>query len=154
MNKMIVFDMDGTIADLYGVDGWLNDLVNENVRPYVNAKPLYDMDTLNTILKLLKMQGWRIAITSWLAKGEHSVEYMNAIRTAKTAWLDRYAFPYDELHFVQYGYTKANCTRKYGGYQILVDDVEKIRKGWTLGDTIDANTNILDRLTGLLFEDF
>ena len=24
--KMIVFDMDGTIADLYGVSGWLEDL--------------------------------------------------------------------------------------------------------------------------------
>ena len=23
MNKMVCFDMDGTIADLYGVKGWL-----------------------------------------------------------------------------------------------------------------------------------
>lgn len=25
MEKYLVFDMDGTIADLYGVDGWLYD---------------------------------------------------------------------------------------------------------------------------------
>ena len=30
MTKAIYFDMDGTIANFYGVDGWLNDLINEN----------------------------------------------------------------------------------------------------------------------------
>ena len=33
-NKVIVFDMDGTIADLYGVDGWLKDLRAENRRTW------------------------------------------------------------------------------------------------------------------------
>ena len=27
--EIINFDMDGTIANLYGVEGWLNDLINE-----------------------------------------------------------------------------------------------------------------------------
>ena len=34
MAKKIYFDMDGTIADFYGVDGWLADLEAHNVRPY------------------------------------------------------------------------------------------------------------------------
>ena len=29
MNKVLVFDMDGTIADFYGVDGWLDCLMDE-----------------------------------------------------------------------------------------------------------------------------
>ena len=37
MTKMIVFDMDGTIADLYGVEGWLEMLEAENAAPYVEA---------------------------------------------------------------------------------------------------------------------
>ena len=40
MEKAIYFDMDGTIADLYGVDGWLDDLMNESTRPYAAAAPL------------------------------------------------------------------------------------------------------------------
>ena len=32
--KVIVFDMDGTIADLYGVNGWLEMLNAENPKPY------------------------------------------------------------------------------------------------------------------------
>ena len=56
--KYLCFDMDGTIADLYGVENWLNDLRNENARPYRVAKPIYDMDTLNFLLDALKSQGW------------------------------------------------------------------------------------------------
>lgn len=147
--RMIVLDMDGTIADFYGVNGWLNDLRSENTRPYEVARPLYDMDILNTILLALKAQGWKIAITTWLAM-DSSVEFENATRRAKLNWLAKYNFPYDEIHLVRYGTTKANCTRSKGGYQILVDDNAKIREGWSLGSTIDANKNILGALVDLL----
>ena len=46
MTKVLVFDMDGTLANFYGVDGWLNDLQNENPRPYEIAEPLYNMEVL------------------------------------------------------------------------------------------------------------
>ena len=151
MNKAIVFDMDGTIADFYGVDGWLDDLHNENTRPYDLAKPLYNMEVLNAILDLLRLQGWKIIITSWLAKGSTKA-FDDMVRASKLQWLQKYNFSYDEIHLVRYGTTKANCTRKNGGVQILVDDNEKIRKGWHLGATIDANKNIIDELINLLEE--
>ena len=66
--KTLVFDMDGTIADLYGVENWLHDLRMESVRPYTQAKPIYDMELLNDILLMLKACGWRIVVTSWLAR--------------------------------------------------------------------------------------
>ena len=150
--KVLVFDMDGTIADLYGVQGWLEDLRSENPRPYKVAKPIYDMETLGYILEILKAQGWRIVVTSWLAK-ESTREYDEMVRRAKREWLARYHFPVDEIHLVKYGTTKANCTRKLGGYQILVDDNETVRKGWTLGETINANENILEKLVDLLCQD-
>lgn len=150
--KVLVFDMDGTIADLYGVQGWLEDLRSENPRPYRVAKPMYDMETLGYILEILKAQGWRVVVTSWLAK-ESTREYDEMVRRAKREWLERYQFPVDEIHLVKYGTTKANCTRKLGGYQILVDDNETVRKGWTLGETINANENIIEKLVDLLCQD-
>lgn len=153
MNKTLVFDMDGTIADLYGVDNWLDDLQNENTHPYDVADPMYDMDSLASILNILKDCGWRIVVTTWLSKNG-SQDYNNAVRSAKLAWLDRYNFPYDEIHLVKYGTTKANCTRKWGGYQVLVDDNEKVRNGWTLGKAVDANENIMEYLTELLFDEW
>jgi hypothetical protein len=149
MEKILVFDMDGTIADLYGVENWLDDLRSENPRPYVVAKPMYEMDALNAVLEAFKSQGWKIVVTTWLAKGSTKA-YDDAVRVSKIQWLKKYNFVYDEIHLVKYGTTKANCTRKNGGYQILVDDNAKIREGWTLGDTINANENIIEKLLKLL----
>ena len=151
MDKTLVFDMDGTIADLYGVHNWLEDLRTENPRPYEQARPMYSMTALNTLLSAFKASGWRIVVTTWLAKGS-SKEYNDLVRQAKLAWLEKYKFPYDEIHLVKYGTTKANCTRKLGGFQVLVDDNECIRKGWHLGATINANENIMDKLINLLEE--
>lgn len=149
MNKTLVFDMDGTIADLYGVNGWLDMLRAEDPTPYKKAAPLYDIDSLNAVLTLLKMDGWRIVVTTWLSKGSTKA-YDALVREAKLEWLDKVNFPYDEIHMIKYGTTKANCTRKLGGYQILVDDNAKVRKGWTLGSVIDANNNIIEALLNLL----
>lgn len=150
MNKILVFDMDGTIADLYGVKGWLEDLRSDNPRPYKVAKPLYDMDILNSILNEFKREGWKIVVTTWLAMNSNK-EYDRLVREAKLAWLEKYSFLYDEIHLVKYGTTKANTTRKLGGYQILIDDNEKVRKGWHLGDTINANNDIIDELIKVLY---
>ena len=149
MNKTLVFDMDGTLADLYGVNNWLGDLRSENPRPYVVAKPMYNMDILNELLNILKNMGWRVVVTTWLAK-ESTKAYDEKVRKAKLDWLKQYNFPYDEIHLVKYGTTKANCTRRIGGYQILIDDNEKVRNGWKLGSTINANENILKDLVALI----
>ena len=147
--KYIVFDMDGTIADLYGVENWLEMLRAEDATPYRIAKPIYLMEELNLILNQLKDLGYVIAVTSWLAK-ESTKDYDNKVRKAKKEWLDKYGFPYDELHFVKYGTTKANCTRGKADFQILVDDNEEVRKGWKLGLTINAkDDNIIVELMKL-----
>lgn len=148
MFKALVFDMDGTIADLYNVPNWLEMLRAENETPYEVARPMYNMITLADMLETLKEKGWKIIITSWLSKNS-SREYDKKVRKAKKTWLDTHSFPYDELHFVKYGTTKADCTRKHGGRQILIDDNEKVRRGWTLGETVDATKNILDTLANL-----
>ena len=149
MTKMIVFDMDGTIADFYGVENWLDDLKAENTRPYEIANPLYDMTELVNLLNRLRSLGWKIAITTWLAKGA-TKEYNKAVTKAKKEWLTKYNFPYDEIHCVKYGTTKANCTRKKAEFQILIDDNKKVRDGWTLGTTVNAEYDITNFLKSLV----
>lgn len=148
MTKMLVFDMDGTIADLYGVEGWLEDLETYKTRPYEIAKPIYNMDELNETLQKLQKLGWQIVITTWLAMNA-TKEYDKAVAKAKKEWLKKYNFPYDEIHCVKYGTTKANCTRKKADFQILIDDNKKVRDGWTLGTTVNAKYNIMDFLKAL-----
>lgn len=148
-NRTIVFDMDGTIANFYGVQNWLAYLQNEDTTPYEIAEPLYNMVKLNALLMALKNKGWNIVVTTWLAKNG-TKEYNDRTRKAKIEWLAKYNFPYDEIHLVKYGTTKANCTRKKGGYQILVDDNEIVCKGWRLGATINANHDIIKELEKLV----
>lgn len=149
MRKMLVFDMDGTIANLYGVNGWLEDLKAENTRPYEIAEPMYDMDELADLLNELKKLGWLVCVTTWLAK-EATKEYNKAVTKAKKEWLKKYNFPYDEIHCVKYGTTKADCTRKKAEFQILIDDNKKVRDGWTLGTTVNAEYDITKFLKALV----
>lgn len=150
MGKMICFDMDGTIADLYGVDNWLEKLRNFDPSPYRDAAPMWDMEQLNEVLLALMCEGWEIRVISWLSK-ESTPEYNKAVRQAKREWLAAHKFPVDKVHLVAYGTTKANCVRKVATAAVLVDDNEKVRNGWHLGDTIDPTEgNLLQKLESLL----
>ena len=149
MTKTLVFDMDGTIADLYAVTDWLENIIAENVRPYAIAEPMYNMNKLVNVINRLKENGWRVAIVSWTSK-HGSKEYNKAVRRVKKEWLDRYNFPYDELHVIKYGTPKSYCMRKTGGFQILFDDEEPNRKAWRNGSTVNANENIYKILKNML----
>lgn len=152
--KILVFDMDGTIADFYRQENWLYNIRHEIASPYSNAKPLFDMDTLNNLCISLKAKGYRIVITSWLSK-ESTTEFKNKVRIAKREWLEKYNFPCDEIHLVQYGTPKSSCTKKHkNAMQILVDDEEKnlsefTRKAKHFG--IKADENLICNLQNLLY---
>ena len=151
--NLICFDMDGTIANLYAVENWLEMLRAYNARPYEIAEPMWDMVELNMVLAELKANGYEIAIITWLSK-DSTAEYDNAVRLAKRQWLEDVGFEYDYFHGVKYGTTKANAIRRYmDGYEnaILIDDNDKVRNGWTLGGTINpTEENIIEILKGLL----
>jgi len=149
MNKVLVFDMDGTIANLYGVEGWLEALRAEDATPYAVAEPMYNMDVLGTILKYFRLLGWKIAVTTWLAR-EASDNYNKEVEDVKRAWLAKYNFPVDIFTAQVYGTDKEEATKKIGGYQVLVDDNADIRKAWKLGKTIDATNDIMRELVSLL----
>lgn len=149
MNKAIIFDMDGTIADLYAVENWLPMLREENSEPYRIAKPMYEMNELAELLNLLKGEGWKIVVTSWSSK-QASREYDKRVRSAKVAWLKKYNFPADEIHVVKYGKSKSEVTKDLGGFQILVDDNAEVRAEWRNGATINAEHNIMEELSKLL----
>lgn len=146
---MLVFDMDGTIADLYGVEGWLTDIDNFNVRPYRDCKPIYNMVLLNQVLADLKAQGWIIAVTTWLSM-TGTKEYNREVAKVKKEWLDRYNFPYDEIHCVKYGTTKANCTRGKADRQVLIDDNINVINGWWGEKILAKNKNVISELIDLL----
>ena len=139
--KMICFDMDGTIADLYGVPNWLTALRRFDAMPYRQANPMWDMDELANLLHMAQAQGIEVRIITWLSK-ESNPAYDKAVREAKRDWLEFWGMPYDHFHGVQYGATKADSIRKYldDGKAILFDDNAKVRKGWHMGEAYDPTS--------------
>ena len=85
MTRAIYFDMDGTIADLYGVPNWLEYLINGDTLPYKAARPLVNMNTLARLLNRLQADGYHIGIVSWLSKSG-TESYNEAVTKAKLAW--------------------------------------------------------------------
>lgn len=153
--KMICFDMDGTIADLYAVPGWLEMLRAYDPAPYAMAEPMWDMAELTDLLHQVQAIGIEIRIITWLSK-ESTPDYDRAVREAKREWLEAQGFPFDHFHGVQYGATKADSIRRYlgnGESALLFDDNAKVRQGWHMGEAIDPiECDILEVLRGLVAE--
>ena len=149
----IVFDMDGTIANMYAFENWEPRLRAEDATPYAEAVPMWNMEILNQLLDMLKAQGHEIIVVTWLSKNS-TEEYKDAVREAKREWLAEQCFPYNRFHGVQYGATKADSIRKYMNPDeeaILIDDNAKVRNGWHLGRAIDpTDIDIIQFLESLL----
>ena len=137
MNKAIYFDMDGTIADLYGVSGWLADLEAENVRPYAEAKPLLNLSLLARYIHKAQRMGYTVGVISWLSKcGSDSSN--EAVTVAKREWLAKHlpSVEWDEIHIVKYGTPKSTCRTCPG---ILFDDEQRNLDEWGAGAVIASN---------------
>lgn len=126
MKKEIWFDMDGTIADLYGVDGWLEMLRAEDPTPYEIARPLVNLQALARVLNRLQRQGYTINVVSWLAKFS-TKEYDVKVTEAKIEWLDTHlhSVKFNRIDILKYGTPK-----QIGRSGILFDDEEKNRNDW------------------------
>jgi hypothetical protein len=147
MKNAIYFDMDGTIANLYGVENWLDYLVASDPYPYKAAKPMVNMNRLARLLNRLQAEGWHIGIVSWLSKSSNET-YDNAVTLAKAQWLDRHlhSVHWNEIKIVPYGTPKQEVVDVVGG--ILFDDEVPNRENWT-GTAYDVE-NILEILKGLI----
>lgn len=145
--KAIYFDMDGTIANLYGVENWLDYLINNDPYPYKAAKPMVNMNRLARLLNRLQAEGYHIGVVTWLCRGSDE-NYDNAVTLAKARWLDRHlpSVHWNEVKIVPYGTPKQTVVDVADG--ILFDDEAPNRENWT-GTAYDVE-NILEILKGLI----
>ncbi len=130
VKKMVWFDMDGTIADLYGVEGWLGMLMAEDTTPYAQARPLVHMSQLAKLLHRVQAAGYGIGIISWTSKSG-SWSYNKEVTQTKLAWLNRHlpSVTWDEIKIVNYGWAKHGY--RHTDDDILFDDEAYNRLVWT-----------------------
>ena len=146
MTKAIYFDMDGTIVDLYGVENWLDMIINKDASLYTEATPLLRLSALARLLNKLQKNGYTIGIVSWLAKNS-TENYDLAVSNAKINWLKSHlaSVDFDEIKIVPYGTPKEKVVNFPNG--ILFDDEMQKRENW-IGTAFDE-TEILEILKNL-----
>ena len=146
-NYTIYFDMDGTIADLYGYENWLELLRTEQIEPYEKCGVLVNITELKNVLNSFMRLGVTVGVISWSAMNG-SKEYNKAVRKAKKNWCkENFGDIFTEFHVVKYGTPKHYvCKIKES---ILVDDNDDVRNAWH-GETVDAKEDIIKQLRELL----
>ena len=128
--KTIWFDMDGTLNRFYDVPDWLPKLRASDPSPYAEAAVMHNMSLLARYLNKLQKMGYRIGIISWLAMNS-TYEYDQAVTTVKQEWLHTHlgSVTFDFVYITSYGVPKETFMNEED--DILFDDNETIRNGWT-----------------------
>lgn len=154
MTKKIYFDMDGTVADLYGSERWLEKLRNEEEGAFIKLEPMVDMNRLGEVVGKLMMQGWQFGIITWLPM-DASEEYEEVCTREKRIWAEQYMpWAMNEFYAQRYGTPKQDAPVRRAGHMILVDDNAEVRAMWETAKqrkTIDAKCkDIITELEGLV----
>lgn len=125
----IFFDMDGTLADFYGVRDWLHYLEAEDTFPYENAEPLLNLQVLARRLNKLTKAGYAVEIISWTAK-HSTAAYDEAVAAAKLEWLAKHlkSVKFQKINIVKYGTNKDLF--RHSKNDILFDDENKNLTNW------------------------
>lgn len=144
MAKAIWFDMDGTLANFYGVENWLETIRNYDATPYAIAKPLLNMSLLARYLNRLQRNGYTIGVISWMSR-ESNPKFDEATEKAKREWLGKHLA---SVHFDFIDITPYGVPKHEGREGILFDDNAKIREDW--GEGAEDVDNIIEILKGLL----
>ena len=129
MKQAIFIDMDGTIANLYAVQGWRDMLEAHIAKPYAKAKPMVDMSRLAYYLHKAQTNGYTIGIISWLSKSGTNA-YNQEVTQVKLQWLKKHlpSVRFDEIHILPYGTPKFNVARST--LDILFDDETRNLREW------------------------
>lgn len=127
--RTIWWDMDGTIANLYGVDNWLPKLRAEDASPYAEAEVMWNMAQLARLMNRVQLMGYKLGIISWTSKGG-SDAYNEAVKQAKVAWLNKHlkSVNWDAICIVKYGTPKSVVMDT--DEDILFDDEQPNRDAW------------------------
>ena len=144
-NKTIYFDLDGTLADLYAKENWLECLRAYDPTPYIEAKPMLNMSAFARLLHKAQRLGYNIGIISWLSK-EPTEQYDLEVTIAKFEWLEAHlpSVEWNEIKIVAYGTPKSKAV---DGIGYLFDDEEPNRNEW--GENAYEPSEILNFLRNL-----
>lgn len=153
MSIKIWFDMDGTVADFYSQENWLEMLQNENAGAFINCQPLFTELFYKTVA-CLAAKGVQFGVITWLPM-QASPEYEDICRAEKIAWCKKYLPFISDFTAQSYGIPKQNAIKKHATTEILIDDNSEVGAMWKtakrrsfrqVSNTKSVNSVLLDIL--------
>lgn len=128
----IYFDLDGTLADFYSVDNWLQKILENDSSPYREARPLHNFSYLAKLMHKCQKKGIEFSIISWGSKNS-TENFLTAVADEKRKWLKTHlpSVQFSEIIIVPYGTPKENYKNSH--FDILFDDEQANRKNWKNG---------------------
>ena len=126
MKLTLIFDMDGTIADLYKVENWLAKIRAYDPAPYTEAALM--VAGVAEAIAEARRAGAEVKVVSWLSK-DSTANYDTEVRKAKREWLKAQGIEVDSVRCVPYGTQKAYY-RNPENINILFDDNAEVRESF------------------------
>jgi hypothetical protein len=126
----VIFDMDGTIYDLYSIPGWLESIHQEDASIFLTGQSMGNLEEIKILIKKLILEkNVNFELATWLPK-DASEEYGLAVIEAKLRWCASQKLPslFENIHFLEYGTPKSEVVFLDTSEVILFDDNIEVRE--------------------------
>lgn len=123
MKKTVYLDMDGTIANLYGIKNWLPRLRAEDKTIFLECEPMISEKELLNKFPTENFEMKILSMTPLNATENYCLDVINQ----KNEWLNKYFPSITKRIYKPYGHNK---NLKNSKNAILIDDSEPIRNSW------------------------
>lgn len=155
--KAIWFDMDGTIYNLYKIDGWLEKLRAGDMSVFSHhGAGRRSLRRIRELAVALREHGWQVGIITWAPMGITAQDPIFCdCRNTKYNWVrDNCPELMGCFFCLEYGTPKASAIANLGyTTNVLVDDNKLVRAQWRENEgysTINAAKGYIKKLEGLL----
>lgn len=126
--KRIIFDLDGTLYDLYNVPDWEKKLRQEKENVFLEGKTFLNDDFYEIVEELLKI-GFHFDVATWLPMFA-SPQYEEKCKREKEQWIKKNLKFVENIYIDTYGVPKQEMIKKKSSLMILIDDNLKVCEQW------------------------
>lgn len=145
----IIFDMDGTIADLYNHPEWLP-MIRSEKNIFNLLEPMVAPFLLDMVIKKLQTV-CEVKVITWLPMNATS-EYKKVCTKDKKSWISTFFPSIKKVHAIQYG-AKKHYVKGLSENAVIFDDNKQVRAEWAKSGRIAFDeTNIIKTLLNIYMD--
>ena len=151
--KKIIFDLDGTLYDLYNIPDWEKKLRQEKRNIFLEGKTFLN-DDFYEIIEELRNLGFTFDVATWLPMFA-TKQYEQICREEKEKWIKDNLKFVEGIYIAPYGTPKQKMVEKKSSIMILIDDNLEVCRSWETKKQRqykNVKNNLIEILEEILWE--